>query len=124
MEPIKTVLELIIEEFELTLLYDGLNFAELTKLPWSDPAMTIAMDPSIDLAMDLAIDPVMDPALMDPAIDLAMDLAMDPVMDPALIDPALMDPAIDPTTTLSFPESEVIGEITATDKCLSWTGEI
>ena len=103
MEPIKTVLELIIEEFELTLLYDGLNFAELTKLPWSDPAMTIAMDPSIDLAMDLA---------------------MDPVMDPALIDPALMDPAIDPTTTLSFPESEVIGEITATDKCLSWTGEI
>ena len=80
--------------------------------------MTIAMDPSIDLAMDLAIDPVIDPALMDPAIDSAMDLAMDPV-----IDPALMDPAIDPTAH-SFPESETIGEITATDGCLSWTGEI
>ena len=77
--------------------------------------MTIAMGPSIDLAMDLAIDPVMDPALMDPAIDPAMD----PVMDPAL-----MDPAIDPATALSFPESETIGEITATDGCLSWTGEI
>ena len=91
--------------------------------------MTIAMDPSIDLAMDLAMDPVMDPTLMDPAlmdpalmdptIDPAMDLAMDPV-----IDPALMDPAIDPATTLSFPESKIIGEITATDGCLSWTGEI
>ena len=74
--------------------------------------MTIAMDPSTDLAMDLVIDPVMDPALMDPAIDPAMD----PVMDPAL-----MDPAIDPATALSFPESETIGEITATDGCLSWT---
>ena len=88
------MLELIIEEFELTTLNDGLNFEELTKLPWSDPAMTIAMDPAIDLAMD----PVMDPALMDPAIDPAM--------------------------TLSFLESEIIGEITATDGCLSWTGDI
>ena len=63
--------------------------------------------------MDLAIDPVMDPFLMDPAL-------MDPVMDPALMDLALMDPA----TTLSFPESEIIGEITATDGCPLWTGEI
>ena len=92
------MLELIIEEFELTLLKDGLNFAELTKLPWSDPAMTIAMDPCIDLAIDLAMDPVMDPALMDPTIDPAM--------------------------TLSFSEFEIIGEITATDGCLSWTGDI
>ena len=96
------MLELIIEEFELTLLKDGLNFAELTKLPWSDPAMTIAMDPCIDLAIDLAMDPVMDPVM----------------------DPALMDPAIDPAMTLSFLESEIIGEITATDGCLSWTGDI
>ena len=98
------MLELIIEEFELTTLNDGLNFAKLTKLPWSDPAMTIAMDPSIDLAIDLAMDPVMDPASMDPA----------------LMDPALMDPAM----TLLFPEFEMIGEITAKDRCLSWTGDI
>ena len=60
-EPMKTVLQLIIELFELTILNDGLNFEELTKLPWSDPAKTIAIDPAIDLAVDLA---VMDPAIV------------------------------------------------------------
>ena len=57
---------------------------------------------------------------MDPSIDLAIDLAMDPVMDPVPMDPALMDPAM----TLLFPEFEMIGEITAKDRCLSWTGDI
>ena len=97
-EPIKTVLQLIIELFELTILNDGLNFEELTKFPWSDPATTIAIDPAIDLAMDVAMDPVMAPALIDPAIDPAM--------------------------TRSFPEFEITGEITATDGGLYWTGDI
>ena len=75
--------------FELTILNDGLNFEELTKLPWSDPAMTIAIDPAIDLAMDLSMDP------------------------------ALMNPAIVPFMTLPFPEFEIRGEITATEAGLS-----
>ena len=45
--------------FELTILNDGLDFEELTKLPWSDPAIIIAIDPAIDLAIDPAIVPAM-----------------------------------------------------------------
>ena len=97
-DPIKTVLQLIIELFELTTLNDGLNFEELTKLPWSGPAMTIAIDPAIDLVMDITVDPVIDPAIMDPAVVLAM--------------------------TLSFPEFEIMAEITATNGGLYLTGDI
>ena len=71
--------------FELTILNDGLDFEELAKLPWSDPAMMIAIDPAIDLPIDLSMDP------------------------------ALMNPAIVPFTTLPFPEFEITEEITATD---------
>ena len=71
-EPIKTVLQLIIELFELTILKDGLNFEELNKLPWSDPAMTIAIDPVIDLAMDPAIVPAM--TLPIPELEVTGDI--------------------------------------------------
>ena len=52
--------------FELTILNDGLDFEELTKLPWSDPAMMIAIDPAIDLAIDLSMDPPIVPFMTLP----------------------------------------------------------